>query len=67
MPKMKTKSAFKLRFRVTATGKVKASRAGHNHFMRKKSRRSLQEATQGQFLAKGDVKIIQRGMPYGMK
>lgn len=67
MPKLKTKSAFKLRFRQTATGKIKASRAGHNHFMRRKSHRSLSEAVHPQYLEKGDAKLIAKLMPYGIK
>ncbi|MDR1476957.1 MAG: 50S ribosomal protein L35 [Rickettsiales bacterium] len=67
MPKLKTKSAFKLRFRQTATGKIKTSRAHHNHFMRRKSSRSLTEAVHSQYLDKGDAKLVEKLMPYGMK
>lgn len=67
MPKLKTKSAFKLRFRITANGKVKASRAGHNHFMRRKSHRSLTESVHAQYLSKGDAKLVEKLMPYGLK
>ncbi len=31
MPKMKTKSAVKKRFRLTNKGRIKRARAGHNH------------------------------------
>jgi large subunit ribosomal protein L35 len=37
MPKMKTHSSAKKRFRVTGTGKVKRSRARMRHLMRKKT------------------------------
>ncbi|MDR2098581.1 MAG: 50S ribosomal protein L35 [Rickettsiales bacterium] len=67
MPKLKTKSALKLRFRQTATGKIKASRAGHNHFMRRKSGRSLTEAVHPQYLEKGDSRLLAKLMPYGVK
>ncbi|MDR1009403.1 MAG: 50S ribosomal protein L35 [Rickettsiales bacterium] len=67
MPKLKTKSALKLRFRLTAKGKIKASRAGHNHFMRRKSHRSLTEAVHPQYLSKGDAKLVGMLMPYGLK
>jgi len=67
MPKLKTKSSFKLRFRQTATGKIRANRAGHNHFMRNKSHRSLTEAVKPQFLDKGDAKLLAKAMPYGLK
>ncbi len=67
MPKLKTRSAFKLRFRTTASGKIKTSRAGHNHFMRRRSSRSLTEAVHGQYLEGCDKKIVERAMPYGLK
>jgi large subunit ribosomal protein L35 len=67
MPKLKTKSAFKLRFRQSATGKIKTSRAHHNHFMRRKSSRSLTEAVHSQYLEKGDAKLVSKLMPYGLK
>ena len=67
MPKLKTRSAFKLRFRTTASGKIKTSRAHHNHFMRRKSSRSLTEAVHTQYLEKCDQKVVQRSMPYGIK
>ena len=35
MPKMKTHSGAKKRFKVTGTGKVKRARAGMNHIMGK--------------------------------
>lgn len=37
MPKMKTNSSAKKRFRVTGTGKVKRSKAFKNHILTKKS------------------------------
>ena len=37
MPKMKSKSAVKKRFKVTATGKIKHHRSGHNHNLTKKN------------------------------
>ena len=40
MPKMKTHSSAKKRFRVTGTGKVKRSQANMRHLMRKKTKKS---------------------------
>lgn len=37
MPKMKTVKAIKARFKVTANGKLKRSRAGKRHILTKKS------------------------------
>jgi large subunit ribosomal protein L35 len=43
MPKIKTNSSAKKRFKVTGTGKVVAAHANHRHLMRKKSKRSKGE------------------------
>ena len=40
MPKMKTHSGAKKRFRVTGSGKVKRSQANMRHLMRKKSKKA---------------------------
>jgi large subunit ribosomal protein L35 len=40
MPKMKTHSSAKKRFKVTGTGKVKHWRARTSHLMRKKSKKA---------------------------
>lgn len=44
MPKMKTKSSAKKRFRLTATGKVKMTPAGKRHGMRKRSNKFIRNA-----------------------
>jgi large subunit ribosomal protein L35 len=40
MPKMKTHSGAKKRFKVTGSGKVKRSQANMRHLMRKKSKKA---------------------------
>lgn len=48
MPKMKTKSAAKKRFRVTGTGKIKRKHAYKSHILTKKSvkrKRNLRHAS----------------------
>lgn len=40
MPKMKTHSSAKKRFKVTGTGKVKRYRANARHLMRKKTKKA---------------------------
>ena len=48
MPKMKTKSAAKKRFRLTGTGKIKRKHAYHSHILTKKSikrKRNLRQQT----------------------
>ncbi|MDA8585140.1 50S ribosomal protein L35, partial [Rhodobacteraceae bacterium] len=44
MPKMKTKSSAKKRFKVTATGKVVGGQAGKRHGMIKRSNKFLRNA-----------------------
>ncbi|MFT3885567.1 MAG: 50S ribosomal protein L35 [Flavobacteriales bacterium] len=39
MPKMKTKSGAKKRFKLTGTGKVKHKHAFHNHILTKKHKK----------------------------
>jgi len=41
MPKMKTKSSAKKRFKLTASGKVRATQAGKQHGMIKRSNKQL--------------------------
>ena len=45
MPKMKTKSGAKKRFRFTASGKVKHGVAGKRHGMTKRGNRFLRQQT----------------------
>lgn len=40
MPKLKTKSSVKRRFRVTGTGKIMRGRMGKSHLRRKKTKRT---------------------------
>ena len=44
MPKMKTKSSVKKRFKITATGKVKVQQAGKRHGMIKRSNNFIRKA-----------------------
>jgi large subunit ribosomal protein L35 len=41
MPKLKTKSGAKKRFKVTATGKVMAAHAGKRHGMIKRTKKQI--------------------------
>lgn len=65
MPKMKTKSAAKKRFSLTATGKVKIPVAGKRHGMRKRGNRFLRQATGMAIVSEPDTRIIKRNFfPY---
>ena len=65
MPKLKTKSGVKKRFKITASGKVKAGQANKRHGMRKRSKRQLRNQTGTEVLFKTDGENIRRFMPYG--
>ncbi|MCQ8780592.1 50S ribosomal protein L35 [Mangrovibrevibacter kandeliae] len=64
MPKMKTKSSAKKRFRFTATGKVKAQPAGKRHGMIKRSNDFIRDARGTMILSPADEKIVKIYMPY---
>ncbi len=64
MPKMKTKSSAKKRFKVTATGKVMAGQAGKRHGMIKRSNKFLRNARGTTELSAPDSKIVKGYMPY---
>jgi len=66
MPKLKTKSAVKKRFKITANGKVKAGQAGKQHFMRRRTKAQLRNQRGTAVLCPQDAKnIIKFFMPYG--
>ncbi len=54
MPKIKTHSGSKKRFRVTANGKVKAGAANKRHMLRNKPQKMKREARGGMILFKAD-------------
>lgn len=64
MPKMKTKSSAKKRFKTTATGKVKAAQAGKRHGMIKRSNDFIRDARGTAVLSASDAKIVKTYMPY---
>ena len=64
MPKMKTKSSAKKRFKVTATGKVMAAQAGKRHGMIKRSNKFIRDARGTQVMSEPDQKIVKKYMPY---
>ena len=64
MPKMKTKSGAKKRFKVTANGKVKAAQAGKRHGMIKRTPKQIRDKRGTDVLAPADAKIVKKFMPY---
>jgi large subunit ribosomal protein L35 len=66
MPKMKTKSAAKKRFKITANGKVKVAAAGKRHGMIKRSNKFIRDARGMMVLPEADAKkVIKNYLPNG--
>lgn len=64
MPKVKTNSGAKKRFRVTATGKLKHKQAGKRHNLGKKSQRQIRDLRKGASLSEGhSASIFKFKMP----
>ncbi|MDD3029153.1 MAG: 50S ribosomal protein L35 [Alphaproteobacteria bacterium] len=64
MPKIKTHSGSKKRFRVTGSGHVKAGASHRKHFMRRRSQNMKRTARQGLILFKTDgANIIKFFLP----
>ncbi len=64
MPKMKTKSSCKKRFKVTASGRIKSAQAGKRHGMIKRTNKFIRNARGTTTLSKADEQIIKPMMPY---
>ncbi|MEL6920485.1 MAG: 50S ribosomal protein L35 [Pseudomonadota bacterium] len=67
MPKMKTKSSVKKRFKVTASGKIKVAQAGKRHGMIKRSNKFIRNARGTMVLSESDAGIVKKFIPYGLK
>ena len=68
MPKMKTKSSAKKRFKLTAKGKVKSKKAFTSHMMMNKSKKMKRKAKGTTVLSDADARLVLRNfLPYGRK
>ena len=64
MPKMKTKSGTKKRFKVTGSGKVVASASRLRHGMSKRPQKMKRQGRGTMILDESDQKIVLKYMPY---
>ena len=64
MPKMKTKSSAKKRFKMTASGKIRGGQAGKRHGMIKRTTKFIRDARGTTTLSAPDAKIVKSYMPY---
>ena len=67
MPKMKTKSSAKKRFKMTASGKVRAAGAGKRHGMIKRTNKQIRNQRGTMILSPGDESLVKIHMPYAGK
>jgi len=64
MPKMKTKSGAKKRFRANGAGGLKRGQAFKRHILTKKSTKRKRQLRHGELVADVDVAMVRRMMPY---
>ena len=67
MPKLKTKSSAKKRFKLTASGKVKMAQAGKRHGMIKRTNSQIRKQRGTTIMSKHDSKIVKSYMPYSLR
>ena len=63
MPKMKTKSSAKRRFRLTASGKVRANPSGKQHFLRRRSQKMKRSTRGTMILSRADARLVKACLP----
>ena len=64
MPKMKTNSAAKKRFKKLKSGLIKRSQGFRRHLLTKKSRKSKRDLRQSAYISGTHVAMISRLLPY---
>ena len=64
MPKMKTKSGAKKRFKMTASGRIKVQQSGKRHGMIKRTPKFIRQARGQTVLSPQDEAIVKVYMPY---
>ena len=67
MPKMKTKSGAKKRFRLTGSGKVVSAQAGKRHGMIKRTNKQIRNQRGTGVLSESDAGIVKQFLPYGAR
>ncbi|MDJ1157594.1 50S ribosomal protein L35 [Chelatococcus sp. SYSU_G07232] len=60
MPKLKTKSGAKKRFKITGTGKVLAAQAGKRHGMIKRTNKQIRNQRGTTTLFEGDARNVKK-------
>ncbi|MBI4238161.1 MAG: 50S ribosomal protein L35 [Deltaproteobacteria bacterium] len=65
MPKLKTHSGAKKRFKVTKSGKVKRGQAKRRHLLSHKAARQMRALRTPAYVHEADVAEMKRLLPYG--
>jgi large subunit ribosomal protein L35 len=66
MPKLKTKSGVKKRFKITATGKLKHGVAGKRHRLISHNGKYIRQNRGTSVLSDADTKTVKAWAPYGL-
>ena len=66
MPKLKTKSGAKKRFKMTASGKLKAGVAGKRHRLISHNAKYIRQNRGTKVMSASDATIIKKFLPYGL-
>ena len=67
MPKLKTKSSAKKRFKISARGKVMMAQAGKRDGMIKRTDSQIRKQRGTTIMTKQDAKIVKSYMPYNLR
>ena len=67
MPKCKTKSSVKKRFKITATGKVLAGPGNKRHGLYARTQKAKRTNRGSQVLGEADARTIKQWAPYGLR
>jgi large subunit ribosomal protein L35 len=67
MPKMKTKSSVKKRFKITATGKVLAGPGKKRHNLMARTQKAKRTNRGSQVLTREDGVTVKQWAPYGLR
>ena len=67
MPKLKTKSSAKKRFKISAKGKVIMAQAGKRHGMIKRTNSQIRKQRGTTIMSKQDSKNVKSYMPYNLR
>ena len=64
LPKLKTKSGAKKRFRLTAKGKVRMNQSGKRHGMIKRTNKQIRNQRGTEIMQESDARIVRKFIPY---